>query len=110
MSSLLSNSAGLFSDAVAPPEVFENAGENFAAVVIFSLAAFFIFALALAIPLLRGKKLKHKCACSASREAMRILEERERAKRAAANYDRADVDAQNLPLASPELAEYARTR
>lgn len=73
-----------------------------------AVAAFLLFGAVLAFPLLRGRKVKRRCACSASREVMRILEERERAARDAALYDPKTVDVADLPQTSPELAEYSR--
>ena len=79
-----------------------------AATAALSLVAFALFALALAFPAFRGRELKRKCACGASREALRILAERERAKRDAMLYSAETVDVNNLPIASAELADYAR--
>ncbi|MDD3590473.1 MAG: hypothetical protein PHO46_09430 [Thermoguttaceae bacterium] len=74
----------------------------------FAVAVFAIFSLILAIPQLRGKQVKRRCACSASAEALRVLEERKRAKKKALLYDPETVDVGNLPQTSPELAEYSR--
>ena len=69
---------------------------------------FGLFAAALAIPLARGKKMQRRCACAASREVMRLLQERDRAALDAKRYRPETVDAKNLPIASPELAQWVR--
>ena len=79
-----------------------------AATAIFAIVAFALFMLTLAIPAFRGRAIKRKCACAASRDALRILEERERAKRDAMLYSAETVDVERLPMASSELADYAR--
>ena len=98
----------LLADAVAPPEAVCSLAQG-AVVAGCAVVVFLIFGLILAIPILRGRKLKHRCACAASRDVMRILEERERAALEAARYSPDTVDVNNLPQTSPELAEYART-
>ncbi len=96
---------GFMTDYCVP---FGAAWGNVIATVLFACGAFAVFMLVLAIPALRGRAIKRKCACAASRDALRILEERERAKRNAMIYSVETVDAQRLPTVSPQLAEFAR--
>ena len=74
----------------------------------FAALFFGLFAAVLAIPLLRGKKMQRRCACAASKEVLRLLRERDRAALDAKRYRPETVDAKNLPIASPELAQWAR--
>ncbi len=74
----------------------------------FAIVAFALFGGGLAIPALRGRKIKRTCACSESNRVMRILAERRRAKRAARRYSPETVDVARLPLASSDLVEWAR--
>lgn len=71
---------------------------------------FLLFCAILAIPLFRGRKLSKKCACAASRDAVRAIEERERAAFQAKQYDPKTVDTNDLPTASLELARYVRIK
>ena len=80
------------------------------ATIVVATIAFLIFALIFAVPVLRGKATKRGCACAASEEALRVLDERERAKKEASRYDPETVDASDLPTVSPELAEYESKR
>lgn len=75
-----------------------------------ALVVFLIFGAILAIPLFRGRKINRKCACAASKEALRVLEERERAAKEARLYSPSTVDVKNLPQTSAELAEYSVSR
>ena len=88
--------------------LFAAALTTFFTTVGIAIFAFALFAGVLAIPALRGRKIKKTCACAESKRVMRVLEERERAKRDARRYAPATVDVASLPLASPELAEWAR--
>lgn len=83
--------------------------ESFAATLVFAIVAFLVFGAILAIPALRGRKIKRTCACAGSRRVLRVLEERERAEKAARQYSPETVDAANLPTVAPELAEWARS-
>ncbi len=74
-----------------------------------AIVAFALFGGILAIPALRGRKIKRTCACAESKRVMRILEERERAERDARRYAPETVDVARLPIASAELAEWARS-
>ncbi len=78
--------------------------------VVFAVFAFLAFGLIFAVPYLRGKPTKRRCACAASEEATRVLDERERAKKDALRYDPNTVDANDLPTVSPELAQYESRR
>ncbi len=80
--------------------------EQFVATSAVALLAFAAFAGALAIPALRGRKLKRTCACAASKIALKTLEERERAKMAALRYRPETVDVSQLPILSEDLVEY----
>lgn len=82
--------------------------EQFAATAFVALVAFVVFAVALAIPALRGRKLKRTCACAASKIALKTIEERERAKMAALRYRPETVDVSQLPILSEDLVEYTR--
>ena len=81
---------------------------SFAVTLVVAFIAFAIFALILAVPLFRKRKIKRRCACAASKEVLRVLEERERAAKLAREYRPENVDVNDLPQASPELAEFAR--
>ena len=81
---------------------------TFMATLGFAALFFGLFAAVLAIPLLRGKKMQRRCACAASKEVLRLLRERDRAALDAKRYRPETVDAKNLPIASPELAQWAR--
>lgn len=74
----------------------------------FTCAAFLIFAAILAFPLFLGKKLKRKCACAASKEAVRLVEEREKAAYRAKLYNPKTVNTVDLPQADPTLVEYSK--
>ena len=80
------------------------------ATIVFAAVAFLIVALVFAVPVLRGKAANRRCACAASKEALRVLDERERAKKDAARYNPETVDPNDLPTVSPELAEYESKR
>lgn len=82
---------------------------SFVATLALAIAAFLIFGLILAIPALRGGKIRRTCACSGSKRVLRVLEERKRAEINARRYRPETVDVSNLPLASPELAEWTRS-
>ncbi|MGI6400518.1 MAG: hypothetical protein ACOX0A_00080 [Thermoguttaceae bacterium] len=82
---------------------------SFLATVGLAFIAFLIFGAILAIPALRGRKIKRTCACAGSRRVLRILEERERAARDARRYNPETVDTTNLPIAPPELTEWTRS-
>ena len=94
-----------FADAVAPPPSSCSFTSTLAQTIAFAVVAFLVLALVLAVPLFRGKKLKKQCACAASKEVMRVLDEREKAKRKAAEYRPELVDVDELPTISPELAQ-----
>ncbi|MGN0909862.1 MAG: hypothetical protein ACI4NV_00385 [Thermoguttaceae bacterium] len=81
---------------------------SFMATLGIAVLFFGLFAAALAIPLARGKKMQRRCACAASLEVLRLLRERDRAALDAKRYRPETVDAKNLPIASPELAQWAR--
>ena len=91
------------------PLFAEGAFVSFVATLGLAIVAFLIFGLILAIPALRGGKIKRTCACAGSKRALRILEERKRAEIDARRYKPETVDVSNLPLASSELAEWARS-
>ncbi len=78
------------------------------ATIAVSCVAFIIVAAIFALPLLRGRKLKRKCACAASKEVVKLYEEREKAAFRAKLYDPKTVDTSNLPQADPAVAQYAR--
>ena len=78
------------------------------ATLLFAFLAFAFFALVLATPRLFGRAIKRRCACAGSREVLKLLAERERARLEAARYRPEEVDPSRLPMASPELADYAR--
>ena len=88
--------------------LFGAAWATFAATFFVAVVAFALFGIVLAAPALRGKGTTRKCACAASRELLRVLEERERAARIAREYAPSTVDVANLPLTSPELASRVR--
>ncbi len=89
--------APLFADGVI---------EQLIATTFVALIAFAAFAGALAIPALRGRKVKRTCACAASKIALKTLEERERAKMAALRYRPETVDVSQLPILSEDLVEF----
>lgn len=93
----------LLSDALAPPRC--GAFSSILATCAFALVAFLAFAAILGAPLFFGKKLKRRCACAASKEVVRVVEERERAKWDAATYSPETVDAKRLPTLSQELVD-----
>lgn len=74
----------------------------------FACVAFAGLFLALALPIFFGRKLKRRCACAASRETMRLVEERERAALDAKRYRPEKVDLRDLPQISPDLADLTR--
>jgi hypothetical protein len=78
----------------------------FIATVVFACVAFAGMGLALIFPKFFGRKTKRRCACAASREAMRIYNERERAALDAKRYRPETVDLRDLPQVSNELAEF----
>ncbi len=80
----------------------------FLATLAFACVAFAATCLALIFPKFFGRKTKRRCACAASREAMRIYNERERAALDAKRYRPETVDLRDLPQVSPELAEFAQ--
>ena len=75
----------------------------------FACVAFAGMCLALIFPKFFGRKTKRRCACAASREAMRIYNERERAALDAKRYRPETVDLRDLPQVSNELAEFAQS-
>lgn len=79
----------------------------FLATLAFACVAFAATCLALIFPKFFGRKTKRRCACAASREAMRIYNERERAALDAKRYRPETVDLRDLPQVSSELAEFA---
>lgn len=79
----------------------------FLATLAFACVAFAATCLALIFPKFFGRKTKRRCACAASREAMRIYNERERAALDAKRYRPETVDLRDLPQVSNELAEFA---
>ncbi len=81
----------------------------FLAALAFACVAFAGTCLALIFPKFFGRKTKRRCACAASREAMRIYNERERAALDAKRYRPETVDLRDLPQVSPELAEFAQS-
>lgn len=81
---------------------------TFLAALAFACVAFAATCLALIFPKFFGRKTKRRCACAASREAMRIYNERERAALNAKRYRPETVDLRDLPQVSPELAEFAQ--
>ncbi|MCF0234254.1 MAG: hypothetical protein HUK22_04665 [Thermoguttaceae bacterium] len=87
-------------------------GQNFIVVLcvasLFAILAFGFFGLALGLPALLGKKIKRRCACGASREVMRLVAEREKAKLDAKRYRPETVNLADLPQISPELADLAQ--
>lgn len=80
------------------------------ATVLFSIAVFAFFGLALSLAALMGRRRKRRCACAESKAVMKTFLERDKAKRNARLYRRDTVDLQNLPVLSPEIAEDAKTR
>ncbi|MBQ1277999.1 MAG: hypothetical protein IIY07_05085 [Thermoguttaceae bacterium] len=74
----------------------------------FACVAFVAMCLALIFPKFFGRKTKRRCACAASKEAMRIYKERERAALDAKRYRPETVDLRDLPQVSNELAEFAQ--
>ena len=80
----------------------------FIATLAFACVAFAGMGLALIFPKFFGRKTKRRCACAASREAMRVYNERERAALDAKRYRPETVDLRDLPQVSPELAEWAQ--
>ena len=75
----------------------------------FACVAFVAMCLALIFPKFFGRKTKRRCACAASKEAMRIYNERERAALDAKRYRPETVDLRDLPQVSSELAEFAQS-
>ena len=80
----------------------------FLATLAFACVAFAVMCLALIFPKFFGRKTKRRCACAASKEAMRIYKERERAALDAKRYRPETVDLRDLPQVSNELAEFAQ--
>lgn len=80
----------------------------FLATLAFACVAFAATCLALIFPKFFGRKTKRRCACAASKEAMRIYNERERAALDAKRYRPETVDLRDLPQVSNELAEFAQ--
>ncbi|MDO5308835.1 MAG: hypothetical protein Q4G03_05015 [Planctomycetia bacterium] len=82
---------------------------NILPMLLLVFGAFAFFMLALGLPLfLSGRALKRRCACAESQKVLKTLEEREHAQLMAMRYSPETVDIANLPMASPELAEFAK--
>ncbi|MBR4834296.1 MAG: hypothetical protein IKU86_08215 [Thermoguttaceae bacterium] len=80
----------------------------FIATLAFACVAFAGMCLALIFPKFFGRKTKRRCACAASREAMRLYGERERAALDAKRYRPETVDVRDLPQVSSDLVDLAR--
>ncbi|MGI5832083.1 MAG: hypothetical protein ACOX6D_06070 [Thermoguttaceae bacterium] len=79
--------------------------QNLLATTIISCVVFALFALALSLAALFGRRRKRRCACAESRIVMKTILDREKAKRAALLYRRDTVDPKSLPILSAEVAE-----
>jgi len=85
-------------------DVWTTLGATFAV----AFVLFVLFGAALAMPALRGRKIKRRCACAMSREVLNYVEERERAAIDAKRYNPKTVDPKNLPQTSRGIYERAR--
>lgn len=85
-----------------------NVWTTLCATFIVALVLFAFFGAALAVPALRGRKIKRRCACATSRDVVKLVEERERAAFDAKRYRPETVDLNNLPQTSREIYERAR--